>query len=292
MAAVPLATPTMNVHGDPQQNSNDGVKEAVKAVVEELLQQIMEEVVDRLEDKIENATEEVKVQMKANFKDLKSFTNELTSQSHKQLQDLLNELGVQRKPNISSCKDLTPTSPSGYYWIYNSSGHPNYEFCDTSRKCSCNSSTSGGWMRVANLDMTDPNQQCPDGLRLITSPKRTCGRVTPLEGCASVVYPINGHNYTHVCGRIRAYQFGEPEAFSAGSRWLIDGITLYTHRQSRHIWSFAVGLDETSSGRNVCPCNVSFSAATINAAIGQDYFCDTGSETEAQPLPFRRSILG
>ena len=28
----------------------------------------------------------------------------------------------------------------------------------------------GGWTRVANLDMTDPNQQCPSGLAIVTSP--------------------------------------------------------------------------------------------------------------------------
>ena len=127
-------TYTMNVHGDPQQNSNDEVKEAVKAVVEELLEQIMEEVVDRLEEKIENATEEVKVQMKTDFKDLKSFANELTNKNQQQLQDFLDELEAREKPYVSSCKDLPITSPSGYYWIYNSSGHPNYEFCDMTRK--------------------------------------------------------------------------------------------------------------------------------------------------------------
>ena len=69
-------------------------------------------------------------------------------------------------------------------------------------------------MRVAYLDMTDPNQQCPDGLRLITSPKRTCGTATPLEGCASVLYQTRGHEYSQVCGRINAYQFGEPEGLT------------------------------------------------------------------------------
>ena len=144
-------------------------------------------------------------------------------------------------------------------------------------------------MRVADLDMTDPNQQCPDGLRLITSPNRTCGRVTPTVGCASVVYPINGHNYTHVCGRIRAYQFGRPEAFN--SEWPIDSITLYTYGQSQHIWSFVVGRNEINTGFNICPCNVGHSGVTTKPIVGRDYFCDTGSESSAQSIFYSEDPL-
>ena len=160
-------TYTMNV-GEAQSSmtSNDKViKEAVKVVVDELLERKMEAVVNRFEAKIENSTEQVRVQTKADLK------------------ELLNELQFQQMPYPSSCKSLPPNRTSGYYWIYNSIGHLNYQFCDMSRKCGCNG--TGGWMRVANLDMTDTSQQCPDGLRLITSPKRTCGRVTPIEGCNS-----------------------------------------------------------------------------------------------------------
>ena len=148
-------------------------------------------------------------------------------------------------------------------------------------------------MRVADLDMTDPNQQCPDGLRLITSPNRTCGRVTPTIGCASVVYPTNGHEYSHVCGRIRAYQFGEPEAFySFSNDWPADGISLYTLGRSQHIWSFVVGQDETSTRTdNICPCNVGHSGVTTKPIIGQDYFCDTGSESPSQLIFYSEDPL-
>ena len=267
-------TYNMNV-GDAQSsfNANDEVKEAVKAVVEELLEEKMEAVINRLEEKIENAT--IGIDVKKQIKDLTL----LIIYSQQELKDLLNA-----QQQLSSCKNLPPTSPSGYYWIYNSTGDLNYEFCDMTRKCGCNG--TGGWMRVVNLDMTDTSQQCPNGLRLITSPKRTCGRVTPTEGCASVIYPTSGYQYSRVCGKIKAYQYGQPEGFSAGNRWLIDGISLYTHRQSQHIWSFVVGLDEVSTNANVCPCNSGSSGVTIAAAIGQDYFCDTGSESAAQNQVF------
>ena len=271
-------TYTMNV-GEAQSSmtSNDDViKEAVKVVVDELLERKMEavvnrldEVVNRLEEKIENSTEQVRVQMKA---DIKELLSEL------QLQQNL----IPWPYSLSSCKSLPPNSPSGYYWIYNSTGQLNYQFCDMTRKCGCNG--TGGWMRVANLDMTNTSQQCPGELRLITSPKRTCGRMTPTIGCASVVFPTNGHQYSQVCGKIKAYQYGQPEAFYTESRdWLADGIGVYTSGQSQHIWTFVVGQDEARNGVRVCPCNVGHPGITINTTIGQDYFCDTGSETLTVP---------
>ena len=60
-------------------------------------------------------------------------------------------------------------------------------------------------MRVANLNMTDTNQHCPSGFRLITSPKRTCG--TPGSSCVSTTFPVNGVKYSKVCGKIIAYQY-------------------------------------------------------------------------------------
>ena len=63
-------------------------------------------------------------------------------------------------------------------------------------------------MKVADLDMTDPNQQCPSGFRYITSPRRTCGR--PGRGCVSTIFRVNGVEYSR---RVIDYQFGKPEAF-------------------------------------------------------------------------------
>ena len=294
-------TYTMNV-GDAQSsmNSNEEVKEAVKVIVEELLDEKMEavinyfdEVINNLEEKIENSTEQVRVQMKTDLKELKDFENKWANQSQQQLYDLLSgvELLQQKLFLPSSCKHISHNSPSGYYLIYNSTGDLNYEFCDMTKRCGCND-TVRGWMRVANMDMTNTSQQCPDGLRLITSPKRTCGRVTPEIGCASIVYPTNGYMYSRVCGRIKAYQYGQPEAFyTASGDWLADGIALYTlSGQSQHIWTFVVGLDEVSQGHAqgtaLCPCNVGHGRITINSTIGQDYFCDTGSQTTAQSQVF------
>ena len=155
------------------------------------------------------------------------------------------------------------------------------------RRC-CNS--TGGWMRVANLDMTDTNQHCPSGFRLITSPKRTCG--TPGSRCVSTTFPLNGVKYSRVCGKIIGYQYGSPEAFSAyyQNRGItvdglyVDGLILsHGQRPRKHIWTFAVAQDETKSDQNACPCtkNTSYTGR-IPPYVENNYFCDTGSTYNAR----------
>ena len=104
---------------------------------------------------------------------------------------------------LFSCSDLPPDAPSGTYNITKKDGTSIQVYCDMNRtSCSCN--TTGGWMRVANLDMTDPNQNCPAGFRLVnrtSAPLRTCGRPGPV-GCVSTTFQTYGVEYSHVCGRL------------------------------------------------------------------------------------------
>ncbi len=110
-------------------------------------------------------------------------------------------------------------------------------------------------MRVAYLDMTDPNETCPDGLRLNTRqepPLRTCGRIEG-PGCVSTTYSVYGVPYSQVCGRVKAYQDKTPDGFVAFhvdlgrpvDNLYVDGVSL-THGQSprQHIWTFVATLDE------------------------------------------------
>ena len=73
---------------------------------------------------------------------------------------------------------------------------------------------TGGWRRTVYLDMTNPNTNCPSGWNM-TGYKNTCGRATDgSETCDSVFFPVSGGPYSQVCGKIRAYQHGLPDAFS------------------------------------------------------------------------------
>ena len=73
------------------------------------------------------------------------------------------------------------------------------------------------WRRIAHFDTTS-GDFCPTGLRTVTnsSTRQTaCGR-TLTNGCTSLQFSPNGA-YTNVCGRVRGYQYREPEAFTTGT---------------------------------------------------------------------------
>ncbi len=199
-------------------------------------------------------------------------------------------LGTINNP-ASSCSDIPQDQPSGEYWIAtNSTSSPVQVYCDMNRtSCSCN--TAGRWMRVANLDMTDPNQNCPAGFRLVNRtepPLRTCGRVEGRAVCTSTTYSTYGVEYSKVCGRIIAYQSSTSDAFNPYSNdravsiddVYVDGVSLTHGRLPRqHIWTFANAIVETQSNAEVCPCtrtDVPYTGV-VPPFIGQDYFCETGS---------------
>ena len=107
------------------------------------------------------------------------------------------------------------------------------------------------------------------------------------SGCSSAVLSVQGVEYTQVCGKIIGYQHGTPDAFrptiseNIDSNY-VDGISL-THGKSprRHIWTFAAALHEYNShAANVCPCTNTrnIPSPSVPGFIGNDYFCDTGSE--------------
>ena len=207
------------------------------------------------------------------------------------IRTLIWNLGTFWNP-VRSCSDLPPKSSLGNYWILNHNNNTNdpvQVYCDKNRtNCSCNA--DGVWMRVANLDMTDPNQNCPAGFQQISTPLRLCGRPGP-AGCVSTFFRTHGVEYSHVCGRIKAYQKGAPDAFwrqnftgqTTDSNY-VDGISL-THGQSprQHIWTFAAALNEVSNVIGIlCPCTreraksppIQFVPSFI---IGNDYFCETAA---------------
>ena len=142
-----------------------------------------------------------------------------------------------------------------------------------------------GWRRVVYLDMTDPNTNCPSGWKQTSHSRRSCGKVSSGSlTCDSVIFPVTGGEYSNVCGRIRAYQNSQTDAFETyhlGEVTTIDGAYVagvsLTHGTPRqHIWSFAAGASETKpTWTDACPCDATI---TINVPpfVGGDYFCESG----------------
>ena len=198
-----------------------------------------------------------------------------------------------------SCAALPPSSPSGYYWITASDGSAVRVYCDMTRSCG---GVTGGWMRVAELDMTNSSQPCPGGLSLRNdSDIRTC-EITSGASCSSVNFSLPPLQYSRVCGKILAYQVGSTDAFGTHAgpgvrvrnptieQNYVDGISLTHGHPRQHIWTFAAALDEVGTFPSLnCRCTNTNQARRTTvppAFVGGDYFCDTGSDGQ-----FRNSLF-
>ncbi len=197
------------------------------------------------------------------------------------------EIGSRENP-ARSCADVPSHSQSGEYWITDANDNPVPVYC-TTRPKNWHSNTTGAWMRVAHIDMTDPSHNCPKGFKEIRrneSPHRTCGRMVSHTGCVSTSFPVHGVDYKRVCGRVIGYQVGSPDAFyphinreQTIDGYYINGISL-THGLTprQHIWSFAGAVGEHYHGgyESLCPCmNNQESAKNVPLFVGNDFFCDT-----------------
>ena len=214
------------------------------------------------------------------------------SAAHQQLNMSLNEkiqhlnastqLLLERSEFLASCVALAPSATTGYYWVKTPNGSYIQVYCDTTRSCG---GVTGGWMRVAELDMTNSSLQCPSGFILRTdSNRRTCG-ISPRSGCSSVTFSGLGLQYSRVCGKIKAYQVGTTDSFGPGVENIelryMDGISITHGSPRQHIWTLASAYDEVGTfPTSNCPCidNSSSGATPPPAFVGEDFFCDTGSE--------------
>ena len=148
---------------------------------------------------------------------------------------------------------------------------------------------TGGWRRAVYLDMTDLNTNCPPGWSETNYSKRTCGRATDGENtCDSAYFPVCGREYSQVCGKIRAYQWGWTPGFfgnyiglSSINEAYFSGVAVMHDSPREHIWTFAAGGVENGNGDSnvnqytLCPCDTSVNIP-IPPFVGNDYFCESG----------------
>ena len=202
--------------------------------------------------------------------------------------------GTKPQAATKSCDEIITSSPgatSGKYYLQSKDSKMNGSvavYCELEKEIKGNR----GFMRIANVNMSDPNTDCPDGLSLRTDGNlRTCQRNQIHSGCSSTSFSSSGVEYSRVCGRIRGYQWASPNAFYYTSIYsspkiednYVDGVVLTNQvNESRsHIWTFAAALDETRRNRAiVCQCsnvNVILNDFKTPSFVGNDYFCETGS---------------
>ena len=104
-------------------------------------------------------------------------------------------------PTLFACFALAGLLPAVAY--------SSYDQC--SRPCDCEGI---GWTRVAGIDMSNSQHKCPPNWKLFHSKGvRGCRRkVTTNTGCDSAIFKVN-QRYSRVCGKLTAYQLGDPDAF-------------------------------------------------------------------------------
>lgn len=246
------------------------------------------EIQDEVAEKIRGLVNSINVSVtkeKAASDLKKMFDNEL-----EYIRNLERNLGQTPKLAAKSCNQiaaLRPCSEPGYYWVQGTDGVVGV-YCEF--KTAFAHDQPGGWTRVANVNMTR-DSECPEGLEMLTQPRRMCRKTLPSGGCSSATFSTYGQEYKKVCGKVLGYQYYTTDAFDPyyKNRQLtvdnlyVDGVSI-THGCSprHHIWTFAAALHEdgrSSYRRYTCPCSntqSSFNGA-IPPFVGTDYFCETGN---------------
>ena len=143
--------------------------------------------------------------------------------------------------NPTSCADIllrNSTSSSGYYLVRSSTGQLTSVYCDMTRTCG---SITGGWIRVAELDL----DHCPTGLMSqLFNGTKTCIRSEAASGCTSVLFSSFNIPYSKVCGQVRGYAVGTVDGMYGNRNQrgstitdnYLDGVSITSNLT--HIWSF------------------------------------------------------
>ena len=177
--------------------------------------------------------------------------------------------------HFKSCQDVMRHSHfgsiSGYYHI-----NSQLMYCEMGELCN----STGGWTRLAYLDMSDSTVDCPTGFRLYTrNGIRACGRPDGGASCTSVKFPSNGISYSQVCGRVVGYQRGSPDGLNNEpndiNSYYLDGISITQSHSRKHVWSLMCGLYDSKSSEYNCQCNNN--AQSLHPFIGDHYFCESGN---------------
>ena len=181
-----------------------------------------------------------------------------------------------------SCADIHNKNPashskSGYYVI--KTDHVHTVYCDMELECSGH---KGGWMKIADYD-TSQGDDCPSGWKKIkVNELDLCRSPDDNVGCHSVHFPVNKVGYNKICGRIKGYHKGSPDAFLNGNKQSIDnqyvdGISITLGNPRKHVWTYAIGQsDDYNYPHYNCPC-AKYPGPSPPAFVGSHYYCESGT---------------
>ena len=208
----------------------------------------------------------------------------------------------------SSCREILFCNrflPSGYYWIKRNYSYNEHSHLLVQRNLSYEESYSlfrvychmkedkcgiAGLMRVGYLNVTKSTTRCPDPLTLYSaSGKKLCGP-TSTDGsrCDSVTFYTHHIPYNFVCGKAVGYGYNHPHAFhystSSGHNTIngayLSGLSITNGKRGnrQHIWSYAAGYRESSSGTGNCPCAAN-AGRVAPSFVGCDFHCESSTHS-------------
>lgn len=135
----------------------------------------------------------------------KAITN-ISNSSEQLVFPIMTQLNFLRLPGTTlshpavSCqeiKKLNPTAPTGHYWLRDTTHSSLHMYCDMSWSCL---GITGAWMRVVKINTTNlSNHTCPEGLKLLSTPKRLCAMNSGGHGCSSATFNLYSIRYMIVC---------------------------------------------------------------------------------------------
>ena len=172
-----------------------------------------------------------------------------------------------------SCDEILQNNPhaqNGYYFVSNGPYQPVHRVYCVMERTLCGE--TGGWVRTAYIDMTDSSEMCPSKLleyKRTNRTQRACGKPVTV-GNYEITFPSYNITYSKVCGRVRGYQVGSPDAFHHNQ----DGINII--RGTTHLWSYIAGWSEK---RHILSCPCAGSGYKGRIPIANNYFyCESGSD--------------
>ena len=165
------------------------------------------------------------------------------------------------------------------YWINTTTGiHQVY--CDMEIECGGH---KGGWMRIADYN-TSRGDNCPSGWNKITvNGIAMCRSPFDTPGCFPATFSVQHVGYNKICGRIKGYQKGIPNAFHIWSsspsleHAYVDGISITVGNPRKHVWTYAVGASENHGGYGLgkCPC-ARHPGQPSPSFVRDHYYCESG----------------
>ena len=103
------------------------------------------------------------------------------------------------------------------------------------------------------------------------------------DECQSTIFTTYNISFYKICGQVRGYHKGNTNAFWLSQESIddhyVDGVSITLGNPRKHVWTYAIGISDSSSFNNAdsCPCaNSATKGEDPPSFVGDHYYCETG----------------